>query len=362
MTRSTATSPRSTALQCGCVSIILLMVGFLVMLVPGTYAQEECRRFEVTGKTVCGTFLRYWDAHGGLAQQGYPISERFQELSQTDGRHYIAQYFERAVFELHPKNQPPHDVLLSLLGTFEYNKRYGTAGAPNQRASTDNPRLFSETGKTVGGRFRDYWEQNGGLPQQGLPISDEFVERNNLNGREYTVQYFERAVFELHPENQPPYDVLLSQLGTFRFKDTVATCDGFRKLRGPVIAEGRNAEPTRFLDLESYSIEEVVLPGSLTCVVNISDSRGRITEQIKTFDRFYRIAVATKRSDTSIVAGWFIWIDDMLAGQAAIGHSEVVAILYDRTLLREGATLSVSYGAEGQRVAFPQTLHFSSFP
>jgi acetyl esterase/lipase len=30
------------------------------------------------------------------------------------------------------------------------------------------------------------------------------------------VQYFERAVFESHPENKAPYDVLLSQLGTFR--------------------------------------------------------------------------------------------------------------------------------------------------
>lgn len=39
-----------------------------------------------------------------------------------------------------------------------------------------------------------------------------------MNGKSYTVQYFERAVFEKHPENQAPYDVLLSQLGTFRFK------------------------------------------------------------------------------------------------------------------------------------------------
>jgi carboxyl-terminal processing protease len=30
------------------------------------------------------------------------------------------------------------------------------------------------------------------------------------------VQYFERAVFEYHPENEPPYDVLLSQLGKYR--------------------------------------------------------------------------------------------------------------------------------------------------
>jgi hypothetical protein len=33
------------------------------------------------------------------------------------------------------------------------------------------------------------------------------------------VQYLERAVFEMHPENQPPYDVLLSQLGTFLGKE-----------------------------------------------------------------------------------------------------------------------------------------------
>jgi hypothetical protein len=32
------------------------------------------------------------------------------------------------------------------------------------------------------------------------------------------VQYFQRAVFELHPENRPPYDVLLSHLGTFRYR------------------------------------------------------------------------------------------------------------------------------------------------
>jgi hypothetical protein len=77
---------------------------------------------------------------------------------------------------------------------------------------------FPETGKTVCGRFLQYWQQNGGLAQQGFPISDEFTEVSDLNGQSYTVQYFERAVFEKHPENAPPFDVLLSQLGTFRFR------------------------------------------------------------------------------------------------------------------------------------------------
>lgn len=77
---------------------------------------------------------------------------------------------------------------------------------------------FKETGKTVCGRFLEYWQKNGGLAQQGLPLSGEFAEVSPLNGKSYTVQYFERAVFEKHPENAAPYDVLLSQLGTFQFK------------------------------------------------------------------------------------------------------------------------------------------------
>ncbi len=185
---------------------------------PVATAQANQRTFPETGKTVSGRFLDYWNANGGLAQQGYPISNEIQERSDTDGNTYTVQYFERAVFELHPANKAPYDVLLSLLGTFEYNKRYPT-GAPDQHASTDNPRNFPETGHTIGGKFRQYWEAHGGLAQQGYPISDEFQEVSALDGKTYTVQYFQRAVFELHPENQPPYDVLLSQLGTFRYHD-----------------------------------------------------------------------------------------------------------------------------------------------
>jgi methionine-rich copper-binding protein CopC/plastocyanin len=190
--------------------------GNLNFTVTGT-AAENCTTFEETGKKVCGRFLEYWNTHGGLAQQGFPISAEIQEKSATDGKTYTVQYFERAVFEKHPENTAPNDVLLSLLGNFLYKQNYPN-GAPNQRASTVNPRKFSETGKTMGGKFREYWEKNGGLAQQGFPISDEFTERSPLDGKEYLVQYFERAVFEYHPENRPPFDVLLSQLGTFRYK------------------------------------------------------------------------------------------------------------------------------------------------
>ena len=97
---------------------LTLILPFLNLGVEYTQAQTGSRTFPETGKTVRGQFLEYWNAHGGLAQQGYPISEEMQERSDTDGKTYRVQYFERAVFESHPENAPPYDVLLSQLGTF----------------------------------------------------------------------------------------------------------------------------------------------------------------------------------------------------------------------------------------------------
>ena len=199
------------------VSLVLILLMGLTPL-QSARAQDTSRYFPETGKTIAGRFLQYWDEHDGLAQQGFPISPELQEKSDTDGQIYTVQYFERAVFELHPENQPPYDVLLSLLGVRASSDKY-PGGVPGQAANnSERSVLFPETGKLLGGRFLEYWQQNGGLAQQGYPISDEFSEKSDLDGKFYKVQYFERAVFELHPENQPPYDVLLSQLGWFRYR------------------------------------------------------------------------------------------------------------------------------------------------
>jgi Tol biopolymer transport system component len=45
----------------------------------------------------------------------------------------------------------------------------------------------------------------------GLPISP--LQEEDIEGQTYQVQWFERARFELHPENAPPFDVLLGLLG-----------------------------------------------------------------------------------------------------------------------------------------------------
>jgi hypothetical protein len=228
----------------------------LAMLVVGqpvpTHAQpaSDCRSFPETAKEVCGLFLSYWNEHGGLTQQGFPMTGEFNELSSTNGKTYTVQYFERAVFEKHPENKPPYDVLLSLLGNAFYSQKY-PGGAPNQQANTSTgSMLFPETGKRLGGRFLDYWRTHGGLMQQGYPISNEFMEKSDLNGQTYRVQYFERAVFEYHPEEKPPFDVLLSQLGTYYVKQKYPNGDPDpwsalrrRPLKLPTIPPGSDCFP-----------------------------------------------------------------------------------------------------------------------
>ena len=67
-------------------------------------------------------------------------------------------------------------------------------------------------------RFRQYWEQNGGLAVFGYPITAAANEVNRDTGQTYLTQWFERNRFELHRENRPPYDVLLGRLGDDRLR------------------------------------------------------------------------------------------------------------------------------------------------
>ncbi len=70
---------------------------------------------------------------------------------------------------------------------------------------------FTETNQCVAGRFRQFWEGNGGLPVFGFPVSEQRQELGTEGS--FTTQWFERERFEAHPENAAPYDVLLGRLG-----------------------------------------------------------------------------------------------------------------------------------------------------
>ncbi len=173
--------------------------------------------FPQTGFTLSDAhgFLSFWQAHGGLAQFGYPLSPEAVEVSPTNGRANITQWFERNRFEYHPENQPPYNVLLGLLGR-DLTKGRESEGPFIHISDPSNAQCayFAQTGHTLCSSFKDYWEQHGGLSLYGYPLSEEFEEKNATDGKTYRVQYFERNRFEYHPENQPPYNVLLGLLGT----------------------------------------------------------------------------------------------------------------------------------------------------
>jgi hypothetical protein len=178
------------------------------VLLPDTTPGTAFAYFPETGHNVGLAIKRFYDAHGGLEIFGLPLTEVFVE----DG--IQVQYFERARFELHPELPPEFYVSLTLLG------RIFTEGRPEPAFQwiPTNPggdrTYFPDSGHTLGGAFRGFWEGRGGLPAFGYPISEELGEVNPQDGQFYVVQYFERARFELHPQNTgTPFEVQLGQLG-----------------------------------------------------------------------------------------------------------------------------------------------------
>jgi hypothetical protein len=69
------------------------------------------------------------------------------------------------------------------------------------------PLTFPETGYSLQGEFRRYWEAHGGVPVFGYPIDSARQADNKAS------QWLERSRFELHPANTAPYNVLLGRLG-----------------------------------------------------------------------------------------------------------------------------------------------------
>ncbi len=198
---------------------LLLWPGALIAPRPAQ-AAVACQPFPETGKTVCDPFLTYWRDHGGLAQQGLPLTDEFSEISPIDNKPYTVQYFERARFEKHPENAAPYDVLLGLVGVEQFTAKYPAPPQPYPGDPFSNPALpqecarFAETGKSACGPFLAYWRANGGLAQQGLPLTEIILEINPTNQRPYPTQYFERARFEYHLEHAgTPNAVLLGLLG-----------------------------------------------------------------------------------------------------------------------------------------------------
>lgn len=213
--------------------VVVASIADLLPTAPQSAVQDPASAyFSQTGHNLGGSFEDYWTRNGGLAVFGFPRTEAFQELNRDTGQVFTVQYFERQRYEYHPENKgTPYEVLLGRLGADQAQRR-GLAGtAPFKPAKNNGQghcRFFPETGHNVCNSFVDYWQSHGldlsdagnsyreSLALFGLPISESFTD--TASG--VTVQYFERAILEYHPENKgTPFEILLSLLGNQALKN-----------------------------------------------------------------------------------------------------------------------------------------------
>jgi len=203
--------------------IALLALCCLFAPAGSARAQTGGRCFRETGYCVAGPIRDFWERNGGLMVFGFPITP--QQPERVEGRPTQVQWFERSRLELHPEHPAPYDVQIGRMGADRLSQLRRDWKAFPRVAPAADCRTFAETGHTVCGELLAAW-QSGGLNLDGdpgindneslglfgLPLSSPTPERGS-DGKTYTVQWFERARFELHPENAPPYNVLLGLLG-----------------------------------------------------------------------------------------------------------------------------------------------------
>lgn len=159
------------------------------------------RRFPETGHSISGEFRLFWELNGATDVFGYPLTDVLQE----DG--VSVQYFQRARFELEPNNPPGSRIKLTNLGELLHPPDPPIASALIPSPDDPNIRYFAESGHTLSFAFKDFYDAHGGRAIFGYPITEQLT----IDG--LTVQYFQRARFEYHPENAAPYRVQLSLLG-----------------------------------------------------------------------------------------------------------------------------------------------------
>lgn len=180
---------------------LLLIISYIPQLT--SFAQDDGRLYvPETGHWITNDFLTtYQSVDDPQAIFGYPITDVF--INQTTG--YLDQYFQRALFELHPENPVALRVEIKRLGDFLYPNQKGQTLPAEVNSSACQ--YFPDTGHQVCYSFLDFFKAYGGIAQFGYPISDLEYHEGRL------VQWFQRASFEWHPELAPGSRVVLADLG-----------------------------------------------------------------------------------------------------------------------------------------------------
>lgn len=121
------------------------------------------------------------------------------------------------------------------------------------------------------------------------------------------------------------------------------------KLPGKLISEAKAARPASELKLTGYRVEELSLPQSLNVELH-----GR---QVAV-DKAWRVTVQGGPFPVRALPA-VVWIDDQIVGNGIENESlsQITAITFDSSLIREGGVVSVSYGEDKDaRMKLPQGI------
>jgi protocatechuate 3,4-dioxygenase beta subunit len=104
------------------------------------------------------------------------------------------------------------------VATFDIGLEVGNHTVAEPEAGDEEGHMFTETGFAVTGDVWTAWLGGRSFEDSvyinGYPITELRDEKSSTDGKTYKTQWFERARFELHPENAAPSNVLLGLLGT----------------------------------------------------------------------------------------------------------------------------------------------------
>ena len=121
------------------------------------------------------------------------------------------------------------------------------------------------------------------------------------------------------------------------------------QLPGKVLSEAKSARPNGDLRLTGYRVEEVSLP---------QNQNVEIRGQQVAVDKAWRVTVQGGPFPVRALPA-VIWIDDQIVGNGIENEdlSQITAITFDSSLIREGGVVSISYGEDKEsRRRVPQAL------
>jgi hypothetical protein len=121
------------------------------------------------------------------------------------------------------------------------------------------------------------------------------------------------------------------------------------KLPGRILSETKAARPTNDLKLIGYRVEELRLPRNQTV-----ELRG----QQVVVDKAWRVTVHGGPFPVRALPA-VVWVDDQIVGNGIENESlsQITAITFDSSLIREGGVISLSYGENKEaRVRLSQRL------